>query len=98
MENEKREEELEQTEEKVEIDNNNSLEGIDPIFSNDGKTVKYDLSTGKTYGKTGKEVKSITTQYYLSSSKTTQTGGSWVTTCPAWVSGKYLWIRKSKIS
>ena len=28
----------------------------------DGKTVKYDLSTGKTYGKTGKEVKSITSQ------------------------------------
>lgn len=25
----------------IEIDNNNSLEGIDPIFSNDGKTVKY---------------------------------------------------------
>ena len=33
------------------------------IFTlDDGKTVKYDLSTGKTYGKTGKEVKSITTQ------------------------------------
>lgn len=33
------------------------------IFTlDDGKEVKYDLSTGKTYGKTGKEVKSITTQ------------------------------------
>ena len=33
------------------------------IFTlDDGKTVKYDLSTGKTYGKTGKEVKSITSQ------------------------------------
>ena len=44
-------------------------------------------------GSDGKGIKSIATQYYLSSSKTTQTGGSWVTTCPAWVSGKYLWIR-----
>ena len=41
----------------------------------------------------GKGIKSIATQYYLSSSKTTQMGGSWVTTCPAWVSNKYLWIR-----
>ena len=33
------------------------------IFTlDDGKTVSYDLSTGKTYGKTGKEVKSITSQ------------------------------------
>ena len=28
----------------------------------DGKTVKYDLATGKTYGKSGREVKSISSQ------------------------------------
>ena len=44
-------------------------------------------------GTDGKGISSIVTQYYLSSSKTTQTGGSWVITCPTWVSGKYLWIR-----
>lgn len=44
-------------------------------------------------GVAGQGVESITAQYYLSTSKTTQTGGEWVTTMPAWVKGKYLWIR-----
>ena len=47
-------------------------------------------------GSTGTGVESITTEYYLSTSKTTQTGGSWVTTQPTWTKGKYLWTR-SKI-
>lgn len=41
----------------------------------------------------GTGVSAITPQYYLSSSNTTQTGGSWVTTCPAWSTGKYIWTR-----
>lgn len=44
-------------------------------------------------GATGKGVVSIVEQYYLSTSNTTQTGGSWSTTCPAWESGKYIWTR-----
>lgn len=52
-------------------------------------------STG-SIGATGTGVDSITEEYYLSTSKTTQSGGSWVTTPPAWVSGKYIWTR-SKI-
>lgn len=52
-------------------------------------------STGES-GSDGRSVSSITTEFYLSTSKTTQTGGSWVTTMPEWVSGKYLWTR-SKI-
>lgn len=47
-------------------------------------------------GATGTGVESITTQFYLSTSKTTQTGGSWQTTMPTWSKGKYLWTR-SKI-
>lgn len=47
--------------------------------------------------KIGKGVVSIIEEYYLSTSKTTQTGGSWVTSPPAWSSGKYLWTR-SKIT
>lgn len=49
-------------------------------------------ATGST-GATGTGVASITQQYYLSTSKTTQTGGSWVTSMPTWSSGKYLWTR-----
>lgn len=44
-------------------------------------------------GATGNGVASIEAQYYLSTSKTTQTGGSWGTVMPAWSEGKYLWIR-----
>ena len=47
-------------------------------------------------GATGKGISSITEEYYLSTSKTTQTGGTWSTTPPTWSSGKYIWTR-SKI-
>lgn len=55
-------------------------------------------ATGETgpAGATGTGVSSITSQFYLSTSKTSQTGGSWVDTPPAWEEGKYLWTR-SKI-
>ncbi|MCL1964724.1 MAG: hypothetical protein FWF69_06655 [Firmicutes bacterium] len=32
-------------------------------------------------------------QYYLSTSNTTQTGGSWLDTVPVWSTGKYYWTR-----
>lgn len=49
-------------------------------------------STGAT-GSIGQGVESISTEFYVSMSKTTQTGGSWVTIMPTWTSGKYLWTR-----
>lgn len=52
-----------------------------------------DVSDGVD-GDTGKGVSSVTPEYYLSTSKTTQTGGSWSTTPPTWSSGKYLWVRQ----
>lgn len=47
-------------------------------------------------GATGQGVESITEEYYLSNSKTTQEGSSWKTEPPTWSSGKYMWTR-SKI-
>lgn len=44
-------------------------------------------------GATGTGVASMTQQYYMSDSKTTQTGGSWVESMPTWSYGKYLWAR-----
>lgn len=44
-------------------------------------------------GEAGVGVKSIDVQYYLSTSSTTLTGGSWSTTAPAWVNGKYMWSK-----
>ncbi len=51
-------------------------------------------ATGQTglTGATGNGAKSITPEYYLSTSATTQTGGSWSPNM-AWSSGKYLWTR-----
>lgn len=47
-------------------------------------------------GSTGTGIVSITEEYYLSTSKESPTGGSWVTNPPAWENGKYIWTR-SKI-
>ena len=42
-------------------------------------------------GAAGKGVKSIVEQYYLSTSSSSPTGGSWSSTYPGWASGYYLW-------
>lgn len=44
-------------------------------------------------GTNGIGVKSIVEQYYLSSSPTSQSGGSWSTTRPTWKDGWYIWTR-----
>lgn len=51
-----------------------------------------DGAKGET-GATGKGVKSITPQYYLSTSNTSCTGGTWQNTEPEYVSGRYYWTR-----
>lgn len=44
-------------------------------------------------GDTGQGIDSITPEYYVSTSNTTQAGGSWSTTMPAWAANKYCWVR-----
>ena len=41
----------------------------------------------------GDGVSKIVEQYYLSTSATTQTGGSWSTAQPKWQKGRYIWTR-----
>lgn len=53
-------------------------------------------NTGNT-GATGTGIESIEEEYYLSTSKSSQTGGSWSTTAPTWSNGKFIWTR-SKIT
>ncbi len=73
--------------------------------SKDEKTVTYSnpaCVTGNTgvkgdkgdTGATGTGVTKTYTQYYLSTSSTTQSGGSWSDTMPTWSSGKYIWQRE----
>ena len=44
-------------------------------------------------GPAGRSIVSVTVEFYLSTSKITQTGGSWSETVPTWETGKYLWTR-----
>lgn len=48
-------------------------------------------------GPSGKGVKSFEVLYYLSTSSSTLTGGSWSTTAPKWEDGKYIWT-KTKVT
>ena len=49
-------------------------------------------SQGAT-GSSGTGVSQIVEQYYLSTSATTQTGGSWSTAQPKWQKGRFIWTR-----
>lgn len=49
--------------------------------------------TDGSNGEDGRGITSIVEQYYLSTSSSSLVGGSWSTTAPAWVNGKYIWTR-----
>ena len=59
-------------------------------YTNGSVTASYSVSY---QGETGIGVEGIIEQYYLSTSSTTQSGGSWSTEQPAWQSGRYIWTR-----
>ena len=44
-------------------------------------------------GANGVGVQSVDVMYYQSASATSLSGGSWQTTAPAWVDGKYIWSK-----
>ena len=46
-----------------------------------------------TNGKDGRGIKSSVPEYYLSTTPSSVTGGSWSTSVPGWSSGKYYWQR-----
>lgn len=46
-----------------------------------------------TNGKDGRGIRSSVPEYYLSTTPSAVTGGSWSTSVPAWSSGKYYWQR-----
>lgn len=54
--------------------------------------VLKDGSNGKP-GNDGVGIKDVDVLFYLSSSATSLIGGSWSTTSPTWVNGKYIWSK-----
>lgn len=73
------------------------------VIYTDGSTTETDPAcitgskgangTNGSNGEDGRGVTSIVEQYYLSTSSSSLVGGSWSTTAPAWVNGKYIWTR-----
>lgn len=63
------------------------------VYDDGSQSTLYSVSKMGNTGATGTGVASITPEYYLSTSKETQTGGSWTVTPPTWESGKYVWTR-----
>lgn len=55
--------------------------------------VAYGVARQGIDGNNGRGITSIIEQYYQSTSATTQSGGSWSATVPAWSDGKYIWTR-----
>jgi hypothetical protein len=60
--------------------------------SSDVSDYKWSLIKGED-GNDGVGVEDIATQFYVSTSETELTGGSWVDTMPEWTVGNFLWIR-----
>ena len=60
--------------------------------SNSVSSYKWSRIVGEP-GADGVGVEAVTEEYYLSTSKTAQTGGQWQTTQPDWSEGKYIWTR-----
>ena len=67
--------------------------------STDATKYSWTLIKGETgpQGDTGIGVDDVVEQYYLSTSNTTQTGGTWSEKQETWQEGKYLWTR-SKVT
>ena len=61
------------------------------ICASDGTLQDYN------YVMSNEKIASVDVEYYLSTSPTTLSGGSWVTTAPEWVNGKYMWSRTKKV-
>src|SRR5690606_761329 len=44
-------------------------------------------------GDSGVSITNVDVEYYLSTSATSLTGGTWSTTAPTWIDGRFMWSR-----
>lgn len=61
-------------------------------FSEVSKSSSYEAAKD-AWNKANNAIKDVDVEYYLSTSATSLSGGSWTTTAPTWVNGKYMWSR-----
>lgn len=76
----------------------NSNADVEASFTARFKNVKLERGNIATDWTPAPEdaIASVDVEYYLSTSATSLAGGSWSTTAPAWVNGKYMWSRTVK--
>lgn len=77
---------------------------VDQTVLSDGSTKYSEVSKSSSYEaarnaweKANGALADAYNEYYLSSSATTLSGGSWATVAPEWVNGKYMWSRTVKV-
>ena len=61
-------------------------------FSEVSKSSSYEAAKD-AWNKANNAIKDVDVEYYLSTSATSLSGGSWSTTAPTWVNDKYMWSR-----
>ena len=77
-------------------EDNRYLWNYEVINYTDGTNYESERRVIGSYGKAGSKGQSLissTPEYYLSTSASTQTGGSWSETMPTMTIGKYMWSR-----
>ena len=72
------------------IEDNGKTTTLKTAFNSVKDTVDSHTQTVSSMGST---LSNVTIEYYVSTSSTTQTGGSWSTATPTWSTGKYIWQR-----
>ena len=77
------------------IENNGTETTLKTAFNSVKDTVDSHTQTISSMGST---LSNVTIEYYVSTSSTTQTGGSWSTATPTWSTGKYIWQRMKYIT
>ena len=77
------------------IEDNGKSTTLKTVFNRVKDTVDSHTQTISSMGST---LSNVTIEYYVSTSSTTQTGGSWSTDTPTWSTGKYIWQRMKYIT
>ena len=77
------------------IEDNGKTTTLKTAFNSVKDTVDSHTQTISSMGST---LSNVTIEYYVSTSSTTQTGGSWSTDTPTWSTGKYIWQRMKYIT
>ena len=77
------------------IEDNGKTTTLKTAFNSVKDTVDSHTQTISSMGST---LSNVTIEYYVSTSSTTQTGGSWSTATPTWSTGKYIWQRMKYIT